>query len=173
MKFSRQSIFLKALIFEAKAGLGSFAWKSIVKVLKIIASGTKWRIGNGAKWRIWLPGNGEGRVTSPISVQAENSIVSELIDAAIGSWNSALVDSLFHTAEANLIKSIPLTYRPQDDVLYWTMCIDGSYSVKTSYKILCEENVHVGNASPNFSLPKSFWSMLWKLKVSMKVKHFL
>ena len=53
------------------------------------------------------------------------------------------------------------------------MCIDGSYSVKTSYKILCEENVHVGNASPNFSLPKSFWSMLWKLKVSMKVKHFL
>lgn len=53
------------------------------------------------------------------------------------------------------------------------MCTDGSYSIKTSYKILCKENVHAGNASLNSSLLKSFWSILWKLKVPMKVKHFL
>ena len=40
------------------------------------------------------------------------------------------------------------------------MCIDGSYCVKTGYKILCQENVHAGNANPNSGLPKSFWSRI-------------
>ena len=106
-KVFKAKYFPQSSIFEAKAGSGSFAWKTIVKVRKIIASGAKWMIGNGCSAQIykdiWLPGNAEGRVTSPISVLAENSTVSKLIDVATGSWNSALVDSLFHTADANLI----------------------------------------------------------------------
>lgn len=66
---------------------------------------------------IYLLGNGEGRVTSSISVLAENSSIFELINVATGSWNSALVN-LFHTVEANIIKSILLPYWSQDDVLY-------------------------------------------------------
>ena len=34
-------------IFDAKSLLGSYAWKSILKARKIIASGAKWTISDG------------------------------------------------------------------------------------------------------------------------------
>lgn len=84
----------------------------------------------------------------------------------------ALIDSLFHTTEAKKIKSIPLPYQTQNDVLYWPMCIDGSYSVKIGYRAMCEEDNHAENTSSNVGLSKRILPKLWKLKVPTKVKSF-
>ena len=83
-----------------------------------------------------------------MSIMAENSTVPKLIDVDTGSWNLALIDSLFHTI----------------DVLYWPMCIDGSYSVKACYRVMCEEDNHADNTSSNAGLSKRISSKLWKLR---------
>lgn len=47
----KQSIFLgpRGMIFDAKCGLvGSFAWKSILKVRKVISTVMRWRVGDGS-----------------------------------------------------------------------------------------------------------------------------
>ena len=83
-----------------------------------------------------------------MSIMAENSTVPKLIDVDTGSWNLALINSLFHTT----------------DVLYWPMCIDGSYSVKACYRAMCEEDNHTNNTSSNAGLSKRISPKLWKLR---------
>lgn len=51
IKSLKQSIFLgpRGMIFDAKCGLvGSFAWKSILKVRKVISTVMRWRVGDGS-----------------------------------------------------------------------------------------------------------------------------
>ena len=91
----KASYFPNCSIFEAKSLLGSFAWKSILKARKIIASEAKWTISDGRTtqiyWDNWLPGDGCSRVTSPSSFLGEDTIVSSLIDGNFGLWNDDLV----------------------------------------------------------------------------------
>ena len=49
-------------IFSAQVKLGSYAWCSILGARKVIATGARWRIGNGQSVRVfhdcWLPEEG-------------------------------------------------------------------------------------------------------------------
>ena len=73
--------FPMGIIFYAKAGSGSYAWKSILKARKVILLGARWRIGDGSSVKIfkdsWLPGAHSGRVLSSISVLSEEAMVVE------------------------------------------------------------------------------------------------
>lgn len=103
-KVFKAKYFLQSSIFEAKASSRSYVWKSTVKARKFIVNGAKWRIDNGCSTQIykdnWLPGDGEGKVTSPMSILVENSTITKLIDVDTGSWNLALIYILFCTTEA-------------------------------------------------------------------------
>jgi len=80
---------------------------------------------------------------------------------------------VFHPNEAQKIKGIPLPIYPQPDALYWPLCTDGLYSVKSGYKAVCVET-NQDSASSSVSVPsKKIWSNLWKLKVPGKVKPLL
>lgn len=61
--------------------------------------------------------------------------MSALIDGASGLWNIWLIDSLFNPNEAQKIEGILLPIQP--DALYWPLCTDGLYSVKSGYKAVC------------------------------------
>jgi len=79
-------------VLEAKLSGGSFAWKSIMKARRVIKMGAKWHVGDGKKIRIygdpWLPGDGEGKVTSPASALPLDAVVVDLIDPTLGWWDS-------------------------------------------------------------------------------------
>ena len=66
-------------IFDAKAGSGSYAWRSILKARKVILLGARWWIGDGSSVKIfkdsWLPGAQSGRVLSPVSILSEEATV--------------------------------------------------------------------------------------------------
>ena len=128
-------------IFKANPSTGSFAWKNILWSKDLIDKGLTWRIGSGESVRIyqdaWLS-RPEGRISSPASHLAPNSIVDSLINAAMGWWNISLIDLCFYPPEAQLIKSLALCSTPLPDTLIWKSEKLGSYSVKSGYKILCE-----------------------------------
>ena len=50
-----------------------------------------------------------------------------------------MVDGLFNTEEAKIIKSIPLSQEVAEDILFWPYSCDGRYNCKTGYRFLKEE----------------------------------
>ena len=59
------------------------------------------------------------------------------------------------------------------DRLCWPWDKTGEYTVKTGYKILCEEEDYDSASTSNYDSVVKFWRSLWKLKVPGKIKHFL
>ena len=69
-------------------------------------------------------------------VELESSTVDILIDPRRRQWNLEMIDGLFNTEEAELIKIIPLSRETKEDVLFWPHSSDGRYSCKTGYSFL-------------------------------------
>ena len=82
------------------------------------------------------------------------------------------MDVLFLPFEAQIIKSIPLCVTDQDDCVSWPRCRSGSYSVKTGYQLLCENELSSLPSSSDSDGVKRFWKFIWCLKVPNKVKVF-
>ena len=53
---------------------------------------------------------------------------------------NGMLQQHFLSFEADRIKTIPLCWTVQKDCLIWLGCGNGEYSVKTGYKLLCEED---------------------------------
>ena len=143
---------------------------------KVISMGEKWRVGDGRDiWvfkDFWLLGNSSGQVTSPPLVLDVDTCVANLINDSVGWWNTGIIDEHFSPFEAQSIKSIPLCISPQPDYLHWPLERNGNYSVKSGFKLLCEESSRDEASSSNLAAATSFWLSIWKLKVSGKVKYF-
>ena len=52
-RFFKAKFFPSGSILDAKAGTGSYAWKSILKGQDVISKGLRWRVGNGSEIRIF------------------------------------------------------------------------------------------------------------------------
>ena len=161
--------FPTSTIFDAKAGSGSYAWRSILKARKVILLGVQWRIGDGSSVKIfkysWLPGAHSGRILSPVSVLSEEATVDQLIGNDSQWWNTNLVDSIFIPSKAQLVKSIPVCHSAQKDFLFWPPWT-GMYQVRTSYHLLYDLQDNEVASSSNTAGQKMFWNSLWKLKHS-------
>lgn len=150
----KTKIFPSGDIFSAQVKPGSYAWRSILSAWKVIAAGARWRIGNGLSVRVfhdcWLPGEGSGRIISPVSSLHVDVVVADLIDDNTGWWNGMLLDTCFLPIEAQKIKLIPICFTPQEDILIWPKSKDGMYSVKSGYQLLCAmEKSEAGCVSDN------------------------
>lgn len=143
----------------------------------MITLGAKWRVGDGRCIRIygenWIPVEGLGKVISPRTSLAANALVAELIHPVSGWWDSQIIDSNFLPFEAQRIKAIPISSVAWEDTLIWPKSSDGTYSVKTGYRTLCEESSGDFASVSGTGTRKIFWSGIWKLPVPGKIKHFL
>ena len=164
-------------IFYAKAGSGSYAWKSILKARKVIQLGARWRIGDGSLVKIfkdsWLPNVHSGRVLSLVSVLSKDATVDQLLDNESRWWNTNLVDTIFIPLEAQQIKSIPVCHSTQKDFLFWPLSRTDMYQVRSRYHLLCNLYKNDVASSSDTTGQKNFWNRLWKLNIPNKVKIFL
>ena len=134
-------------------------------------------MGDGSQIRIfedrWLPSEGSGKIISPCLNLHRDALVSSLIDHDLAAWNYQIIDAYFLPFEACKIKAILLSSVKQADCLCWPWDKPGEYTVKTGYKLLCdEEGTDLASASNNESVVR-FWRSLWKLNIPGKVRHFL
>ncbi|KAL0458617.1 UNVERIFIED_CONTAM: putative mitochondrial protein, partial [Sesamum latifolium] len=117
----------------------SSTWRSIWSAKPLLQAGCRWRIGNGKQVRIWRdPWVPRPHFFGPINRtngHPPNTTVSELIDPDNHCWKEELIDSCFDSADAELMKSLPLARHGIEDTVVWHYSKNGIYSVKSAYYV--------------------------------------
>lgn len=85
---------------------------------------------------MWLPIKHPTHVSSPILEGYEEAAVEVLINEDTQTWNEDIINGLFVLEEAKLIKKIPLSRHPIEDILFWLWTQSGQYSCKYEYRLL-------------------------------------
>ncbi|XP_074318065.1 uncharacterized protein LOC141654850 [Silene latifolia] len=155
----------------------SYTWRGIHEARATLLLGLRRRVGNGLETRVWgdawVLGNQTGRVISPCAAGNESLMVSALMGDVPGTWNGALIDSMFLPFEGERIKNIRLSENMGHDMWFWSAEKDGILTVRSAYRLLAggTEFLEVGGAS-NWEREKWLWSRLWKIPVWPRVKLF-
>nr|ABN08038.1 RNA-directed DNA polymerase (Reverse transcriptase) [Medicago truncatula] len=117
----------------------SYTWRSLWSTQSLLTLGHRWKIGDGSKINVWsMPW-----IRNLLSLKPSTSpplhqhdlTVNSLLSADFNSWDTTLVQSLFNDAEAAAILSTPLFARSGSDVRIWKATVDGTYTVKSAYRI--------------------------------------
>ncbi|KAI8527750.1 hypothetical protein RHMOL_Rhmol12G0098900 [Rhododendron molle] len=76
--------------------------------------------------------------------------------------------------EADAILKIPILKFQREDLLVWHYTSSGEYSVKSGYHVANQERTKDKGEKPSPSLVinTNIWAIIWKLKVSHKIRHF-
>ena len=102
----------------------------------------------------------------------EEATVDCLIDEGTRKWNVEMIDGIFAPQEAEEIKNIPLASKDTEDSLFWPLENDGSYSCKTGYRFLKEdEGGHQVDVQQNHE--KGLWNKIWALDCPNKVRNLI
>jgi hypothetical protein len=106
---------------------------------EVVKQGLIRRIGMGEEtnvWQmIWLPRDGLLRPICCISGDSPDT-VSKLIDLLSLTWNLQTVEAYFLPMDGELIRSIPLSSRRQQDFWAWHYEKIGVFSVRSAYGML-------------------------------------
>lgn len=100
--------------------------------------------------------------------------VVELIDWTTRTWDRQLVETKFHSEDAEAILRIPLSRRHSIDKLFWLHNREGKYSVKSGYhlaKLPGKEADSQRECSTGGGI-NPVWSKMWKLIIPNKIKNF-
>lgn len=162
-------------MMEASVGFRpSYSWRSICAARDVIRDGLRWRVGNGKSIRVWsdewIPGQGAGKILSPVRVLPADARVEDLIDVNTRSWDRTLVENIFHSAEASKILRIPLSWANREDSVFWNFTSSGLFTVRSAYSRLMQLQC-LKEVSSSRRKPES--NFVWKLRIPKKVQHFL
>jgi len=116
----------------------------------------------------WLRNLPSLKPSTPPPPNYENLTVNHLMLPGQTSWNHTLVHSLFNSGDAAAILSVPLFNRQSEDIRIWKETNDGSYTVKSAYRI-CTDLLHETTPPQNHTQ----WQLLWRLHVPPRVRAFL
>jgi len=72
-----------------------------------------------------------------------------------------------NTHDTSDICKLPLPSRTRSDTIIWNASPNGSYTVKSAYK-MC---VNISDQLSNYHVPGD-WKLIWSLRVLPKIKHF-
>ena len=126
----------------------------------------------------WIPSPESFKVTSPIGVHTGMEKVSSLLDTDRKAWDVVKVKNLFLPHEAEMVLSIPISGTLPEDSIVWAWTSNGSYSVKSGYKVAQKVLKEVSNwgdrgSSSDNSGMKPIWKVVWRLNCPNKIKHLL
>lgn len=89
-----------------------------------------------------------------------------LINSVSRSSQSEVIDHVFESAKADIIKSIPLSSTSQLDAIIWPFTLSGRYSVQSGYWFLQES----ADTTQRPAQDSGFWKNLWGMEVPSKIK---
>jgi len=101
-------------------------------------------------------------------VHHEDIIVNYLLNPGWNSWNIPLVQSLFNPLDVASILSMPLFTRDYTDGRIWKATVDGTYTVKSAYRICLDI---ITTSFPTRS--ENRWNSIWKMQIPPHVRAFL
>ena len=142
----------------------------------MLLRGYRWRIGNGKVVSIWqhqwLPRKHPPQVLSPMVESLADARVALLINESTRQWHTELIDGIFSSVEADLIKSIPLSLCEAEDTLFWTFTNSSVYNSKSGYRFLKIEAQTELEVEKRMD-EKNLWRMLWSMQVLNKIKNLV
>jgi hypothetical protein len=159
----------------------SYTWRSILKGLELLKKGVIWRVGNGENIRIWEdPWLPCGITRKPITPRRGIilSKVSDLIDPVNEDWDKELIQATFWPEDVPKIIAIPV-HLEMEDVLAWHYDSKGLFSVKTAYRLYCDDlsrNSRRDSAASSSSHAGDIdkvWDMILSMQGPNHLKHFL
>ncbi|XP_026378874.1 uncharacterized protein LOC113273354 [Papaver somniferum] len=164
--------FRKTSVFKAKVPTSSsWIWKCISKGLHLVEQNSIWEIGDGASVNIWddkwVPQLERNLSSYKIDTNSNLTLVKDLLDPLTLKWNHTIIVGIFPDNIVRKICNIGIVIG-KPDKLRWLITNSGIFSVKSMYNKLNgrTENLH------NLGQPDYFWSHLWKLNVSQRIKNF-
>ena len=95
-----------------------------------------------------------------------------LIDPQTRQWIASMVYGMFVPHEAEMIKKIPLSRVPLEDVLCWPFSQDGRYTCKSGYRFL-KDKENSDSSLTTANQDKELWRGVWSLNSLNKVKNQL
>lgn len=150
----------------------SFTWRSIWNSQALLREGARWIIGDGSKINVWeepwLRGGDQLGGSSDVALAFPGLRVQDLISLPNKCLNVQVIGAIFEEEDAARILDVPIFKETVVDRLAWKFNKQGSYSVRSGYR-LCME---VFSDQEQLKVAAD-WSKLWHLDVPPKVKTFL
>ncbi|KAK9725541.1 hypothetical protein RND81_05G152000 [Saponaria officinalis] len=122
----------------------SYTWRGIHEARGVLRGGLRRRLGNGLSTRVWgdpwILNTQTGKVLSPRNGADDSMLVADLWNSGGSRWDCQKVRSLFLPFEQECILNIRISNTRPEDAWYWAYEKDGSYSVKSAYKLISTED---------------------------------
>ncbi|XP_074314656.1 uncharacterized protein LOC141649887 [Silene latifolia] len=153
----------------------SYSWRSIYEARSVLGVGLRRRVGDGVStlvWRDpWVAGTHSGKIISPRGGADPGLRVADLLVEGSREWNAALVGGLFFPFEVERILKMRVCEQLSPDVWCWVGERDGSYSVRSAYRLLVKQEGESEGAS-SYSSDGWLWNKIWKAPVLPRIKVF-
>lgn len=149
-------------------------WRAIIYGLELLKKGIIWRVGNGQSIRMWRdPWIPRDHSRRPVTMRGNCRLkwVSDLIGQD-GTWDVAQIRRCFLNIDIELILSICLSPRQEEDFLAWHPDKSGRFSVRSAYNLACRLANTEGSSSSFALHSRKSWDLIWKCKLPQKIKIF-
>lgn len=149
-------------------------WRAIIYGLELLKKGIIWRVGNGQSIRMWRdPWIPRDHSRRPVTMRGNCRLkwVSDLIGQD-GTWDVAQIRRCFLNIDTELILSICLSPRQEEDFLAWHPDKSGRFSVRSAYNLACRLANTEGSSSSSALHSRKSWDLIWKCKLPQKIKIF-
>jgi ribonuclease HI len=172
-KYYHSSNFLSA----TKKKRSSATWKSILHGRGVLEKGLIYRIGPGDinPWENnWIPGVGLLRPLIRLESATANR-VSDLFIPGTRVWDMRQLRKNFLALDIVEILKIKPSMRSEHDVVAWAFEKSGTYSVRSAYKLLKDEQMASAMVSTGETCSSGnnrAWKAVWKMNVPPKVRVF-
>ena len=113
-------------------------WRSIIFGLELLKKGVIWRIGNGAKIKIWrhnwIP-RGINLKPPGKHTPCRLNWVSQLIDNNTKEWDTKILKRFFFSHDVEEITKIKIPWNPMEDKIARHYEKTGCFTVRSAYRL--------------------------------------
>jgi hypothetical protein len=180
---------LKAVYYPTSdfltAELGSHpsqVWRAIMEGRETLAQGLIRRIGTGENTYAWddnwIPRDGALRPFASRMAHPPPK-VCDFMDQTARQWDEEKLNTWFFPLDVEVIKTIPISTRTQDDFWAWHYDRKGMFTVRSAYKMLVstkerrEAWLDETAANSDQQGRQNSWAKLWHIQVPSKLRIFL